>query len=38
MNCKEGGDAIHGWAIHVKRQLKRLKHFLEKYEVIFKKD
>lgn len=31
----EGEEAIHGWAFHVKRQMKRLEIFLERYEKNF---
>jgi PadR family transcriptional regulator PadR len=34
---KEGEEALHGWASHVKKQLKRLELFLEKYERYFDK-
>lgn len=31
----EGEEAIHGWAVHVRYQMERLKGFLDKYEKIF---
>ncbi|KXG77990.1 hypothetical protein AN618_07980 [Fervidicola ferrireducens] len=32
----EGEEAIHGWAVHVRYQMERLKAFLDKYEEFFK--
>jgi len=32
---EEGKEAIHTWAEHIKRQIKRLEYFLRKYGDIF---
>jgi PadR family transcriptional regulator PadR len=32
---RQGEESIHSWAVHIKKQVKRLACFLEKYDNIF---
>lgn len=32
---REGEESLHGWAVHIRNQMKRLQTFLEQYEKIY---